>query len=486
MKKWMSFLALSCALTLWAQEAEPENAGESAVVESPVVESPVVESGAPAEGVSSAEGEPAAGVSSAEVEPAAGVSEEGLNEDLLATGPSSMEMMEDCFEEYARERGFAYGLPTPQGVLYSKEVAPVKVGADSPNFIKARAMAFERAFQDGVAKLMMDFVGKEMVTISREYFADKSDDIYEKESSVDDASRRIAEKATLLAERELDAALVELGVPPEDLEQKSVTERRNLLTDRIVKNSVKKALGDSSGIMPVCTFECVDERGGYSVGVVFRFDQKSREIARCLARKVRPPACRPGAPVASLLPPKEALVNQFGVRVVIDEEGMPALLSFAQYGVENSKDSRLQQRNQEHALRQAESLADQQMTLFVNSAIQAEELSETGEAEIEDAIHFDNGEGLRQSVVQYTDRLRSVSQRKGSDSLAGRRTLVKRILPHASGHKVAVVVRMWSFSSLDQVRKTLQPPKKPAEAQPRKKNPIKVEPAVRKGRTYDF
>ena len=52
MKKWMSFLALSCALTLWAQEAEPENAGESAVVESPVVES-----GAPAEGVSSAEGE---------------------------------------------------------------------------------------------------------------------------------------------------------------------------------------------------------------------------------------------------------------------------------------------------------------------------------------------------------------------------------------------------------------------------------------------
>ncbi len=458
MKKWLSLLALSCALTLCAQEADPvAEAGEEVAAESPVVEE---------QAATEQEGS-------------------GLNEDLQAAGPSSRDMMEDCFEEYARERGFAYGIPTAQGVTYGKEVALVKVGTDSPNFVKARTMAFERAFEDGVARMMMDLVGKEMVTVSREYFSDNSDDIFDASVSPDHAVQRISEKATMLAEKELDAALVEMGVSPEDLNQKSLSERRNIFTDRLVKKAVKKAVGDSSGIIPVCSFECVDEAGTYSVGVVFRFDQKSREIARCLARKVRPPARHPGAPLNTLLPPKESLMNQFGVRVVIDEEGMPALLSFAQFGVTAGTDPRRQDRNQDAALHQAESLADQQMTLFVNSSVQAESVSETGELENEDVLFFDNGETYAQNVVQYVDRVRSSSIRQGSDSLAGRRTLFSRVLTHPSGHKVAVVVRMWSFRSLDEVKKTLQGPK-PPKAAPAQKPKVQEGPAVRKGRTYDF
>ncbi|MGN0866655.1 MAG: DUF6844 domain-containing protein [Oligosphaeraceae bacterium] len=460
----MSFLALSCALTLCAQEAEPADAGEETAAESPVVQKTEASEEALEEALEEAA---------------------GLNEDLQAAGPSSREMMDDCFEEYARERGFVYGMPTPQGVTYQKEVASVKAGADSPNFVKARTMAFERAFQDGVARMVMDFAGKEVVTACREYFRDGSDDIYDETTSLDDAARRITDKAAMLTEKELDAALVELGVSPEELTRKSVTERRNIFTDRLVKKAVKKAVGDSSGIVPVCSFECVDQAGGYSVGVVFRFDQKSREIARCLAKKVRPPARTPGAPVDTLLPPRESLVNQFGVRVVIDEEGMPAILSFAQYGVDDSADARRLERNQDAALRQAESLADQQITLFVNSSIQVENVSETGEEDIEDVLHFDNGEKYLQNVVQYVDRLRNTSTRQGSDSLAGRRTLVSRILTHPSGHKVAMVVRMWSFRSLDEVKNTLQTPRNPPRA-PARKTGVQEGPAVRKGHTYDF
>ncbi len=479
MKKWMSFLVLSCVLTLCAQEAEPVEVGEEAVAESPAVQqTEASEAVAESPAVQQTE-------ASEEALEAEASSESGLNEDLLAAGPSSREMMEECFEEYARERGFAYGVPTAQGVTYGKEVASVKVGADSPHFIKARTMAFERAFQDGVARLVMDFAGKEVVTVCREYFRDDSDDIFDASASLEDVAQRITEKAVMLTEKELDAALVELGVSPEELNQKSVAERRNIFTDRLVTKAVKKAVGDSSGIVPVCSFECVDQAGAYSVGVVFRFDQKSREIARCLAKKVRPPARHPGAPVNTLLPPQESLVNQFGVRVVIDEEGMPALLSFAQFGVSDSTDSRRLERNQEAALRQAESLADQQMTLFVNSSLQVENVSETGEEEIENVLHFDNGETYAQNVVQYVDRLRSNSTRQGSDTLAGRRTLVSRILSHPSGHKVAMVVRMWSFRSLDEVKKTLQEPKKTTPA-PVRKTRVQEAPALRKGRTYDF
>jgi hypothetical protein len=181
------------------------------------------------------------------------------------------------------------------------------------------------------------------------------------------------------------------------------------------------------------------------------------------------------------------MLTQFGVRLYFDETGMPSLLSFAQFGSsETSTDPRRQQRAMDHAMHQAENLANMQLTTFINTSISVTEASEISETETEDITFGEDDNGVMKSAVEYIDRICKNSKVTGSDTMAGRSTVYKRTLQHPSGHKVAVVVRRWSFGQLDMVRAIIDG-KRPEQPKPPAKPAVKPEDSgVRKGRTYDF
>lgn len=443
-------------------------------------------------GVASAQEDASVPEAAPVAESAPDVAESTLNADMKASSvaASARQLLEEKVHAYAQERGISYGMPNARGCTYIYKIRSVAEPGNSPNFIRARVMAYEKAYHDAVADFVMDLFGREVAEQSRKYFSDDSTDRMEPAQDVSDTMGRIAEKAAALTERKLDMALADVGVDPQSVQGVSVREKRNLFLDQFVKRSVKKAVGESAGFIPTATFEGSDGNDGYAVAVVLRYDRETKEIARCMARKTRPMPRNPGVSLQNALPPKEELLEHFGVRVVIDDEGMPMLLSFGQWACNENdmadQNPRRRERAVEHATRQAESLADQQMTLFVNSSLQAENSTESGEVEREDLFFGSNGEVVAQNVTDYVDRILESSTIRGSDTLAGRSTLLTQTLTHPRGQTVVVVVRAWSFRTLDQVR-ALQRNESPRRSVPVPSKTRGAEPAgVRGGRTYDF
>ncbi len=402
---------------------------------------------------------------------------------------TSAMLLEEAFDAFAKERGItAYGVRNEKGVMYITGQANVAVNVNSPNFMKGRAMAFEKALRNATSKMVMDLTGQEMLDEVSKYFSDQSDDRLEPSKNFAEAKNAIANKVEGLSEAVLDEGLRKLGKNPDDYEKK-VEKKRKLFQDEIFTRSVRKAIGKGSGYLPVQTFETRSADGNYSIGVVLRYDHDTIEIAQSMYRK-RLPLVRStsGMSVKDALPTNEELMNQFGVRLFFDEKGQPALLSFGCWGSSyTGKDVKRQERAMEHAFRQAESMANAQITKFINSSISMVEQSERSENEYE-GVSFDSMDNAtEESFVKYVDRLMSETQVKGADSMIGRSTVKKATLMHPSGHKIAYVVRLWSFDTLA-TNKSILSGRRPADKQQgQPAAPVQQEDSgIRKGRVYDF
>jgi len=140
----------------------------------------------------------------------------------------------------------------------------------------------------------------------------------------------------------------------------------------------------------------------------------------------------------------------------------------------------------DHALVQAEALANEQLTVFINSTISVKESSEKGEEKATTALFDANRVPTEQKTVEFIDRAMKSSTVTGTDTMIGRSTIARKVLVHpSSGQKLAVCVRMWSFGQYDAMKRIIdkprpQPPAEPSAAQP------DGTPGKRRGRSYDF
>ena len=385
---------------------------------------------------------------------------------------------------YCKEAGVSIGAVRPDGALYLSGVERVAANAKSPNFVRSRMMAYSKAYQKAVAGYVMDKFGVEAVNQFNTYFKDQSSDRLQPSADAKSTLERIASKTEQLTEAKLDEGLRAMGLTPSG----SVQERRKLAEDSIVSRSTRNAIGSAAGLLPVQTFEGWDESGKYAVGVVIRGGVDTETIAECLRYKMRPVLSRPGAglKVADAIPTDDELVSQFGVRLFFDENGVPALLSFAQWGsAYTGTDEDEAEDVMDHAMVQAEALANEQLTTFINSTITVSESSDKGEAKTTDAVFDSNGVPSEEKLVNYVDSAMKSSTVKGSDTLIGRSTVVKKVVVHPqSEQKLAVCVRMWSFGQYDAMKRVIERPK-PAEAKPGAEQPAGTS-GNRRGRSYDF
>ena len=394
------------------------------------------------------------------------------------------ELLSAAFKEFADELGITYGTATRDGRIYSKGQAVVDADVASPQFVKSRSMAYERAYLNAVAQFMIDCYGHETTSRVAEFYGDNSSDA--EESPVAKA-KSLTEKVGLLAEARLDKALAEEGVPSEKYATAGIVEKRTLLRDAIAVETANKAIHQSSGCIPVKTFEARGDDGRYYIGVVVRYDRTSKTLAECFRRKVRPAMVREGGlTVREALPPEDEMVNTFGVRLYFDETGTPALLSFGQFGSSyTGKSERMAERAEEQARRQARMLADSGLTAFINSFVDAAESSTVSEDITDSRIFTDDGNVTPEEASKMLDIYRKSIKQTGTDTMKGRSTVFDEIVTHPNGHKVAVVVRRWGFDTLDAVSAIDAPP--PAsEAKPAAPAAAKEGSGLRKGKTYDF
>lgn len=406
------------------------------------------------------------------------------NAEIKVKVRSARDELKKAFKEFATEANISYGVDMPGGRFYSKGQAPVNADYSSPQFIKSRSMAYERAYLNAIANFMIDSYGRQTTAKVSEFYGNQSENA--QESPVAKA-KSLGEKVALLTDAKLNAALQESGVPAEKYATAGVVERRKLLQDTIAVATMNKVLHMSSGCIPVKTFEARGDDGRYYIGVVVRYDRTSIELAKCFRQKVRPAISKPeGMTLAEALPPEEEMTSNFGVRLYFDETGTPALLSFGQWGSSyTGKSAAMTERAEEQALNQARLLADSSLTAFINSFMEAAESGDVGENISEGIVFTDDGNATPESVANVADVYLKKIKMTGADTMKGRSTAYDEVLTHPNGHKVAVVVRRWSFGTVDAVNAIDTPP---APEKPKADKPAanKEGAGVRKGRTYDF
>jgi hypothetical protein len=390
--------------------------------------------------------------------------------------------LNDAFEQFAKAAKIEYGKASPDGRFYSKGYFAVAIDVNSPMFVKSRAMAYERAYLNALSKFIMDAYGVTATETISEYYGNESSDI--NESPVGKA-KTLTDKAALLTEAKLDKALAAEGVPADKYAQASVVEKRKIFKDAIAKKTLNKVLHMSSGCIPVKTFESWGSDNRYYIGVIVRYDRASKALAMCFKNKIRPALTKDGGmTIAEALPAKEEMLGNFGVRLFFDESGTPALLSFGQYGSSyNGNNVARAERAESQAMNQARNLADAGLTAFINSWIDVSEESIVSEDISESTLFMDDGSAKPEEAQKIVDIYRKNIKQYGRDTMKGRSTVFEDVLTHKNGHKIAVVVRCWSFGTVDAVDaldKVVED-KKPV------RTPVKpVDPGINTGRTYDF
>ena len=421
----------------------------------------------------------------------AGISAEdvkSLNEDMKATQPvTAGNLLRNDFEEFRKERGIeSYGTPNAKGTVYFTGEASVSVNVNNADFIKSRSMAYQKAYQDAVAQLIMDRVGKEMTKTIREESGDDSSNAEEPPANLKESQSLLRKKINALGEAIIDKQLEKHGVDPKEFADKGIAAKKELYRNSILKSSLRKAFGHAAGCLVVQTFEAKADDGNYAVGVVLRSDEICNDVARSISKKQRPTLARSsGISIKDALPTDEEMLSCFGVRLFFDENGEPALLSFGQWGSNVRKDTntRMIDRAERNALIQAENLANSQLTDFINSTIRVDESSTLGEEEVSQMVFLKDGTAKREDFVNTIDKWSKKSVTVGFDSMIGRSTVYRKVLTHPTNHRVAVVVRCWSFGKLDAEKNVLEGKKKSSNNTPA----IKQEKhGVRRGKVYDF
>ena len=411
-----------------------------------------------------------------------------LNADIKATQPvTAANLLRDEFEAFRKERGIeSFGTPNTKGTVYFTGEASVSVNVNNADFIKSRSMAYHKAYQDAVAQLIMDRVGKEMTKTIREESGDDSSNAEEPPANLNEAQSVLRKKINALGEAIIDKQLEKHGVDPKEYADKGVAAKKELYRNSILKSSMRKAFGHAAGCLVVQTFEAKADDGNYAIGVVLRSDEVCNNVARSISKKQRPTLARSsGLSVKDALPTDEEMLSSFGVRLFFDENGEPALLSFGQWGsnVKKGANTRMIDRAERNALIQAERLANSQLTDFINSTIRVDESSTVGEEEVSQMVFLKDGTAKREDFVNIIDKWSKKSVTVGFDSMIGRSTVYRKVLTHPTNHRVAVVVRCWSFGKLDAEKNVLEEKKKTSTNTPA----IKQEKhGVRRGKVYDF
>ena len=365
-----------------------------------------------------------------------------------------------------------------------KGVSLVALNADAPRWPKARSLAFQDAFVQAMGEYVSSVRQRTSVSLMREYFAEDVPESaleYQEGEPPDSFVKRIVLKSAVLAEQQLDQKLADSGMSGDEIDRLTTpVQKRTVLAERISRTTLNTAIGSAAGLVPVKTFEAIDDEGNTAIGVVAVYSQRMRHIANRISRGevIRPDASRVRSSIANQIDTyaSEELPNEFGVRVMWDEQGYPAIVSFGQWGwspANLSKRKRAQRRK--FAMKQAENDALSNLTVFVKASTRFTEESNVG-ADLEEAFSLPRG-GVPEEIesAEVADRLVETARVKAEVALTGYTLQRSWSVPHPllDEHEIVGAIAFWSPAREDAIRKTIGQAAKHAQPEQVSRKPKK-------------
>ena len=159
------------------------------------------------------------------------------------------------------------------------------------------------------------------------------------------------------------------------------------------------------------------------------------------------------------------LVDDFGVRLIRDLEGLPVIMSFYQWGSSyRGTDRNAVSMERDHAMEQARLQADRQIAEYLSANAEYDVNSDVGrEIEVAAARHADGYDERRPSTTSVTDAmLRAMKRRAQVTALTGLSTLARWTGRHpVTNQMIFGAVRTWSAAVERDVRAYRdQPPRR--------------------------
>ncbi len=407
------------------------------------------------------------------------------------TKPTASEMINKCREDYLRDQGFQLGNSgNPGGAFIAWGEETVSVAMTDPAWAKARVFAYERALLLAEANY---------ATFAQQHIlSDKIRTLSNDDSQLDarldldrmnqkDKIKVLKEKALALAESELDARLRKAGVDPKEFQGRPKFEKVSTLADQIVILAFREAVTTLAGVRTLQTFEGVNEKGTYKIGVLIVESPRFKELANAISSgRVGHEADKdPRASILAQIPTDpNLLVNDLGIRVMIDENGQRCVVSFAQWAVGSATGSdRMHEMKLDRATETARTIADTAIADFANATLVYSE--EGKRAENNEAFIRKFPKGVQDDVeaAEFLDASKKEFRLHSELTISGIADIHTWRGKHPkSGQEIVGVIRMWS-PSLQQSAKSLNAPAR-VEGSNSGKAPV-VPPGATQGNKYD-
>jgi hypothetical protein len=277
----------------------------------------------------------------------------------------------------------------------------------------------------------------------------------------------------------LDEKLKEMGIDPSEYDAAPLSKKKQLMMKGIEQQTCVRSMAELVGVVPVKTFEAHDENGNYVVAVAIVASPKFRAFAKEVLENrenVQPNPLKVGGPSVrdQILREKKALLHEFGIRRIYDEDGYPVLISYGQSGngyVGEDFQMRMHYREAAYDFAKNQALANFALLMdaFGNASRKTSENSQVQEV----ATATLNKDSVFTRTDTFKEMIKILNRRvevQGSiHDFPGIRELSRWTLKHPeNGQEVDGVVFAWSPRSAALAQELKRDPmEKPAAVQPK-------------------
>ena len=372
-----------------------------------------------------------------------------------------LEQLIQDFEASPQGRGFVDN----DSLFYTVATATVMVKPESREWGNARVMAYKEAMIEAQANYIR-FLGLSVKTESvKKMFSDPSNMPSFSAADLRSANKLagLFDKAVAVAGGKLDQQLDEMGINPEEFRAAPAEKRATLFERSVAQTTVSRGRGDLTGIIPIKTFEAFNEQGDHAVAVAVvaspNFRQFVHDVIESKGDIAADPSKASAQPLRDLLRANPlALIDDFGIRRMYDEQGYPVLVSFGQSS-NPYRGSDFQQRADNRELSfisaRAESFANF-ANLFKASGMVNEAVTQRA-SRTNTGVAVAEGQDVTLSEEATTEIVRTInneiSSRGSVSDLAGTRELFRWTQNHPMhGHEINGVVFIWHPRSEQQAR----------------------------------
>ncbi len=382
----------------------------------------------------------------------ADINEQNELSDASEQGAEQNKTVDEFFSEFKDDMGIEFG-ETEKGRTFFAGKADVLVKESDPDFAKALQNAYSRAMLNLQSSFIKEAFGRIVTSKISSSSGDDSTNAKEFEELPKGGTfSQIVDKISNLAGAKLDALLEEYGIKPEGL----VEERKKiLLQENMLNKEITRAFGQMKGLIAVQTHLAKNKHDQYQVGVIAVMSDKTRQVATDMAhsRKSLIKGAN-GKKVAEFLPKDKAdFINEFGTRLVYDENGEPMIISYGNWGYRaEAGNARKTSRLEEIAKKQAESIADAAIIEFVNINVSLVNENITGEQYQEITKQTTNllsGDVNQadETIANIISKFSSTIKANSSGKLRGIRTAKTWDYTAENGVEHVGVVRYYSFKN---------------------------------------